>query len=176
MKPLSNTQKKILKAASKQPKLPIEEHMVRYRSPAVRRQIVYSLLNSGYVSEDSDYHYITDEGIAALSAKKAKAAKPAKPEKQKMASIGKAKKTAKASAAEKKSDGPAKGRQLLIDILSYDGATLQQMADATRWQKGAVSGTMSKIKKMLAPEHKTIVSSKNDNGQVVYRIAEMTAA
>ena len=187
MKALTDTQKKILAAASKEPKLPIEEHMARYKSPAVRRQIVYSLLCSGYVTEDGDHHYITDDGVAAVSGKvKAKAAKPAKPEKQKKADSGKAKKTDAAKSqkpaeapAPKKADGdgeaisdiPSKGRQLLIDMMSREeGATGQQMADATGWQKGAVFGTISKIRKLL-PNNQAITSGKDESGKLVYKIA-----
>src|SRR5580698_3561795 len=100
MKPLSKTQRSILTAASKEPKLPIEEHMARYKSPAVRRQIAYSLLCSGYVTEDGDHHYITDEGVAALifNKPKAKAEKPAKKEKQKKLPAPRAAKVKKAAA------------------------------------------------------------------------------
>jgi hypothetical protein len=184
MKPLTDTQRKILTAASKQPQLPIEEHMARYKSPAVRRQIAYSLLCSGYVSEDGDYHYITDEGIATLSARKGKPAKAEK--KEKPAKEAKAKKSAakgkkgskKAKAADTdaatstEGDKPAKGRQLLINMMSREeGATGQQMVDATGWQKGAVFGTLSKIRKLLATHNQVIASDKDDSGKLVYKIA-----
>ncbi len=183
MKALTNAQRKILTAASEQPKLPIEEHMGRYKSPAVRRQIAYSLLNSGYVSEDGDYHYITEEGVAAFSAKKAKPAKAEKKGKQKPANEAKAMKAAvkgkkaskKAMAADTKAKGadkPVKGRQLLIDMMSRkEGATGQQMVDATGWQKGAVFGTISKIRKLLATSNQVITSDKDDSGKLVYKIA-----
>jgi outer membrane biosynthesis protein TonB len=190
MKPLSKTQRSILTAASKEPKLPIEEHMARYKSPAVRRQIAYSLLCSGYVTEDGDHHYITDEGIAALSGKaKAKAEKPAKKEKQKKlpaprtpkvkkAAEPKAEKPAKAPKPEKASaaddvtsDKPAEGRQLLINMMSRDeGATSQQMVKATGWQSGAIGGTLSKIRKLIAPQ--VITSSKGEDGKLIYKIAK----
>jgi len=199
MKALSNIQRKILTTASKQPKLPIEEHMGRIKSPAVRRQIAYSLLSSGYVSEDGDNHYITDEGVAALSAKKAKPAKAEKKGKQKPAKEAKAKKSAgsktkkpsKKTAAdsdaeaekpakpvEASTDGkPAKGRQLLINMLSREeGATIPQMVDATGWQAGAISGTMSKIKKLLAPNNQGITSSKEAGGKSVYRIVDLATS
>jgi hypothetical protein len=172
--------------------------MARYKSPAVRRQIAYSLLCSGYVTEDGDHHYITDEGVAALifNKPKAKAAKPAKKEKQKKlpaapARIGKAKKPAEAksktpakaptpkkapAADDAKSDKPAEGRQLLINLMSRkEGATAQQMVDATGWQKGAVFGTISKIKKLLAPRNQTVTPGKGDDGKLVYKIAGQAA-
>jgi hypothetical protein len=202
-KELSNTQRKILTAANKQPQLPIEEHMTRYKSPAVRRQIAYSLLNSGYVSEDGDYHYITEEGVAALSAKKGKAAKAEKkekPVKEAKAKKAKGKKVAseeapddseasdtdtsvsdeEATAPDDKaaSEGkPVKGRQLLINMLSTDdGATIQEMADATGWQAGAISGTMSKIKKLIAPNNQGITATKQNGGKAVYRIVDLADA
>ncbi|MDE3017191.1 MAG: DUF3489 domain-containing protein [Pseudomonadota bacterium] len=185
MKALTNVQRKILTAASKQPKLPIEEHMGRMKGSAAR-QVAYSLLCSGYVIEDGDNHYITDEGVAALSAKKAKPAKAEKKGKQKPAKEAKAKKPAakgkkvskKAKAADTEAvtptegDKPAKGRQLLINMMSREeGATGQQMVDATGWQKGAVFGTLSKIRKLLATSNQVIASDKDDSGKLVYKIA-----
>lgn len=158
MKPLTDTQKKILTAAAKEPKLPIEEHMAHYKSPAVRRQIAYSLLCNGYVTEDGDCHYITDEGVAALGGKKpkAKAAAP-KPEK----AVSKA-----------KPGQPSKGRQLLIDMMSRkEGATTEQMIEATSWQRGAIGGTLSKIKKQLKPLKQEVTSTKGEDGKLVYKIA-----
>src|SRR5262249_16355727 len=135
-----------------------------------------------------DHHYVTDEGIAAASGKKAKADKPVKPEKQKKATV-KAKKAAepkaekpakKAAPAEATADEagkPAKGRQLLINMLSRgEGATGPQMVSVTGWQDGAISGTMSKIKKLLAPQGKQIISGKDASGTLVYRIVEKEAA
>ncbi len=115
MKPLSKTQRSILTAASKEPKLPIEEHMARYKSPAVRRQIAYSLLCSGYVTEDGDHHYITDEGVAALifNKPKAKAAKPAKKEKQKKLPAPRAAKAKKAAAPKRPSKRRSQKRHRL---------------------------------------------------------------
>ena len=69
-----------------------------------------------------------------------------------------------------KNDRPVKGRQLLIDLMSRDeGATGQQMVDATGWQSGAIGGTLSKIRKLIAPQ--VITSSKGEDGKLVYKIA-----
>ena len=214
MKKLSDTQKKILTAASKQPQLSIEEHMARYKSPAVRRQIAYSLLCSGYVTEDADCHYITEEGIAAVSAKGKKAAKATvsntEPEDEQDSETNAPAESTAASESEDEENAetetqaqapaeeesepeqnsetataeapaadtgkPAKGRQLLINmLLRDDGATTQQMVDASGWQSGAIAGTLSKIKKLIAPQGQVITSSKGENGKLVYKIVKQAA-
>ena len=175
MKPLTDTQKKILTAASKDAHQPVENHMTHIKSPAIRRQITYSMLCSGYViadDDDGDRHYITGEGIAALGgeAPKAKADKPAKKQKKAKAKSASTDEVEPEIEPAPETDRPVKGRQLLIDLMSRDeGATGQQMVDATGWQSGAIGGTLSKIRKLIAPQ--VITSSKGEDGKLVYKIA-----
>ena len=194
MKPLSKTQRRILTAASKEPKAPVEKHMAFLKGDGVRRQVNYSMTCSGYVTEDGGKHYITDEGVAALifNKPKAKAEKPAKKEKQKKLPAPRTAKVKKAAepkpekavkapkpkkapaADDATSDKPAEGRQLLINMMSRDeGATSQQMVEATGWQSGAIGGTLSKIRKLIAPQ--VITSSKGSDGKLIYKIAKQAA-
>lgn len=164
MSKLSLTQQRILAAASKQPKTDVREQMQDIKSPAIRDKVIESMLKNGFITEDPDaegvVYVISDAGFAAIGKAKPKgdAAKPA----------GKETKTEKPAAepTEKK----VSKQQMLIDMLKRpEGATLKQMMDATGWQKHSLHGAMAGgLKKKLGYN---IISTKEDGGERVYRIA-----
>jgi hypothetical protein len=103
--------------------------------------------------------------------KSRKTAKGAKPALKKGATKQAAKKAGKTAAPRADKAQPREGskKQIVIDLLSRkNGATLAEIASATRWQnhsiRGFISGTLTK--KMDLP----VASFKNDLGDRVYRI------
>ncbi len=106
------------------------------------------------------------------SKKKArKGAKPAATKKAAKASGGSKKPAAKKANKAKTAATPREGskKQIVIELLSRKGgATMDEITEATGWQKhsirGFISGTL--MKKMDLP----IASLKNEGGERVYRL------
>jgi hypothetical protein len=150
----SPTQCRILKAASKQPKADVREHMRDVKSPAIRDNVIESMLKHGLIIEDPDaagvVYVISDAGFAAIGK-----------EARQTPIAGKAK-------AKPKREGVSM-QQMMIDLLSRkEGATSQQLQEATGWQKHSVRGAMSNMQKKLSL---TISATKNGSGERVYKIA-----
>jgi hypothetical protein len=66
MTKLSDTQRRILKAASKEPKSDVRKHMQDLKSPAIRDKVVTSMLNNGLVVEDLLGHSSTGDSIRRM--------------------------------------------------------------------------------------------------------------
>lgn len=164
MTKISPTQQRILKAACKQPKADIREHMLDIKSPAIRDKVVESMLKHGLIAEDADSdgiaYVITDAGYGAIGKSRPKGeagAKAATPEPESL------------PAKKDKPKREGSKQQTMIDLLSRkQGTTIKQLQDATGWQKHSLHGAMANMKKKLSI---AIESTKNDGGERVYRIA-----
>jgi len=169
MSKLSPTQQRVLAAASKQPKTDVREHMKDIKSPAIRDKVIESMLKNGLIAEDPDadgvVYIISEQGFAAIGKSKPKGkAADAAPK------AAKGKKPAAESKEKEPKEKKVTKQQTLIDMLQRkEGATLQQMMDATGWQKHSLHGAMAGgLKKKLGYN---ITSTKKDGEERVYRIA-----
>lgn len=156
---LSDTQRAILKAAAKEPKTDVREHMGNLKSPAIRNKVTESMLKNGLIMEDADAegvsYVISEAGLAAIGKKQPAQDKPAKEIKPKR-------------------EGSSK-KQLMIDMLSRkEGVTLKQLMDGTGWLKHSVHGGLANLKTELQEKNgQTIVASKEDGEERVYKILSM---
>jgi hypothetical protein len=89
----------------------------------------------------------------------------------------KTKASAKKREPKTKREGASK-KQTMIDMLSSkEGATIQQLMDTIGWQKHSVHGAMANLKKELQKKNgQTIVGSKDEGEERVYKIAKTTLA
>ncbi len=147
---LSPTQMEILKGVAEQPEQDVRNFMQRIKSPAIRDKIIESMLKNGLITED-------DEAYAYLISAKG------------LEAVGK-----HPVIADSQPDKPALPKAhnkqgTIIGLLSRsEGATLNEMVEATGWQKHSVRGLMAgNLKKKLGL---TIVSSKENGGNRVYKI------
>jgi hypothetical protein len=154
MTDLSPTQRRILEAASKQPKPDIREHMLDIKSPAIRDKVLQSMLKHGLVVEDQDAggaaYIVSAAGRAAIGTPA-----PATP-------------AAKARKEKPTPERPARSKKDIIITLLRGGATLAQIMDATGWQKHSVHGALANLKTKDAI---AIASIKTNDGERVYKIA-----
>ncbi len=162
MNKLSPAQRRILLAASRQPKIDIREHMRDIKNPAIRDRVVESMLKHGLIIEDPDAdgvaYVISDKGFAAIGKSRPKGKNAAKPA---MAPVKKAR-------ADKKSGGVSK-QQVIIDLLSRkEGASVLQLQNATGWQKHSVRGAVSNLQRKLKL---SVSAARNAGGELVYKIA-----
>jgi hypothetical protein len=152
---LSPTQRRVLEAASKQPKPDIYEHMLNIKSPAIRDKVLQSMLKHGLVIEDLDAdgvaYTVSAAGLAAIGT-------PAPA--MSVAKTSKKKPTPEQPARNSKKD--------IIITLLRAGATLAQLVDATGWQKHSVHGALANLK---AKDGIAVASTKADGGKRVYKIA-----
>ena len=164
MTKLSDTQQRILVAASTQPQTDVREHMQDLKSPAIRNKVIESMLKHGLIIEAPDseevVYIISAAGLAAIG--KEQIAEPANNE----AEVEKA-----TEPPEAKIKVNSKQR-IMIEMLSRDeGASIKQMMDATSWLKHSVHGAMANLKKEFFAKHgKTITGSKTDGEDRIYKI------
>ncbi|MDE3017235.1 MAG: DUF3489 domain-containing protein [Pseudomonadota bacterium] len=177
MTKLSDSQRSILKAASKQPKTDVRKFMIHIKSPPIRDKVVTAMLNNGLVVEDPDaegvVYVISDAGFEAIGKKKPEAPEEnAAEEKEPAAPEPEAKAPAKKQEPKPKREGTSK-KQTMIDMLSRDeGATIKQLMDSIGWQKHSVHGAMANLKKELQEKRgQTITGTKGDGEDRVYKIA-----
>jgi hypothetical protein len=172
MTKISDSQRSILQAASKQPKTDVREFMSHIKSPPIRDKVVTALLNNNLVVEDPDaeglVYVISEAGFVAIGKKmpEAPVEKVAEPEPDAEAPVQKREPKPKREGTSKK--------QAMIDLLSRDeGATLKQLMDAIGWQKHSVHGAMANLKKEIHEKHgQTITGTKGDGEERVYKIAQ----
>jgi hypothetical protein len=146
---LSETQTNLLTAAAQHPEHLLTDFPANLKGGA-RLKVLTSLANANLIAahsqaEDGSTQFaITDEGRSALGIAVEAKASPVKREGTKQAT--------------------------LIELLQrQEGATLEQMVQATGWQQHTVRGCMAgALKKKLGL---TIVSEKTDGQQRTYRIA-----
>ena len=78
MTKVSDTQRRILNAASKQPKTDVREHMKELKSPAIRDKVIESMLKNGLIAEDPEadgvVYIISGAGYEAIAAQSGEAA------------------------------------------------------------------------------------------------------
>jgi len=174
MTKLSDSQRSILKAASKQPKTDVREFMAHIKSPPIRDKVVTAMLNNGLVVEDPDAegvaYIISEAGFAAIG-KKPPAHDTAE-EKEAAAPEPEAKAPAKKREPKPKREGATK-KQTMIDLLSRpEGATIQQLMASIGWQKHSVHGAMANLKKEIHEKNgQTITGTKGEGEERVYKIA-----
>jgi len=154
MTDLSPTQRRVLEAASRQPKPDIREHMLDIKSPAIRDKVLRSMLKHGLVIEDSDAdgvaYIVSSAGFAAINAP---AAAP----------------TIKTRKEKPKPEQPVRNaKKDIIMGLLRSGATLAQIMGATGWQKHSVHGALANLKTKGGI---VIASTKADSGERIYKIA-----
>jgi len=148
MNKLSPAQRRILLAASRQPKIDIREHMRDIKNPAIRDRVVESMLKHGLIIEDPDAdgvaYVISDKGFAAIGKSRPKGKNAAKP-------------------------GGVSKQQVIIDLLSRkEGASVLQLQNATGWQKHSVRGAVSNLQRKLKL---SVSAARNAGGELVYKIA-----
>ena len=166
MTKISDTQQRILVAASTQPQTDVREHMQDLKSPAIRDKVVESMLKHGLIIEAPDseevVYIISAAGLAAIG--KEQTAEPANKEPEPIAEKP-------TEQPEAKSKGGSK-KQIMIEMLLRDeGASIKQMMDATGWLKHSVHGAMANLKKEFFAKHgKTITGSKADGNDRIYKI------
>jgi len=166
MTKLSDTQQRILVAASTQPRTDVREHMQDLKSPAIRDKVIESMLKNGLIIEATDsedvVYIISAAGLAAIG--KEQIAEPANKEPEPIAEKP-------TEQPEEKIKGSSK-KQIMIEMLSRDeGASIKQMMDATGWLKHSVHGAMANLKKDFFAKHgKTITGNKNDGEDRIYKI------
>ena len=154
MTDLSPTQRRILEAASKQPKPDIREHMLDIKSPAIRDKVLQSMLKHGLVVEDPDAdgvaYIVSAAGLAAIGTPA-----PATP-------------TAKARKKKPNPDQPAHTtkKDIMISLLRQ-GATISQMMNKTGWQKHSVHGALANLKKK---DGLAITNSRTEGKERIYSI------
>jgi hypothetical protein len=171
MTKISDTQQRILVAASTQPQTDVREHMQDLKSPAIRDKVIESMLKNGLIIEAPDseevVYIISAEGLAAIG--KEQTAEPENNEEEQQPEPVAEKPTEQ---PEEKIKGSSK-KQIMIEMLSRDeGASIKQMMDATSWLKHSVHGAMANLKKEFFAKHgKTITGNKNDGEDRIYKIA-----
>ena len=177
MAALSHTQRRVLEAASKQPKTDVREHMKELKSPAIRDNVVTSMLNNGLVVEDKDaegiVYVISESGYAAIGKTKPEAPEETSAEeKETAAPEPEAKAPAKKREPKAKREGGSK-KQTMIDMISRDeGTTIKQLMETIGWQKHSVHGAMANLKKELQEKHgQTITGAKGEGEDRIYKIA-----
>jgi len=154
MTDISPTQRRVLEAASRQPKPDIREHMLDIKSPAIRDKVLQSMLKHGLVVEDSNAdglaYIVSNAGLAAINAP---AAAP----------------TIKTRKKKPVPEQPVRNskKDIIIGLLR-SGATLAQIMGATSWQKHSVHGAMANLKTKGGI---AIASTKADSGERIYKIA-----
>ena len=154
MTDLSPTQRRILEAASKQPKHDIREHMLDIKSPAIRDKVLQSMLKHGLVVEDPDAdgvaYIVSEAGFAAISTPA-----PATP-------------IAKSSKEKLNPDQPTRTtkKDMMISLLRQ-GATISQMMNKTGWQKHSVHGALANLKKN---DGLAITNSQTEGNERIYSI------
>ena len=155
MTDLSPTQRRVLEAASRQPKPDIREHMLDIKSPAIRDKVLQSMLKHGLVVENTDAdgvaYIVSSAGLAAIGTPS-----PAMP----ATKVRKGKPTPEQEARNSKKD--------TIIALLRGGATLAQIMAVTGWQKHSVHGALANLK---SKDGIAIASTKADDGVRVYKIA-----
>ncbi len=173
MSKISDSQRGILKAASKQPKTDVREFMTHIKSPLIRDKVVNAMFHNGLVVEDPDaegvVYIISDAGFEAIGKKP-----PAHDagENETAAPEPETKAPAKKREPKQKREGASK-KQTMIDLLSRpEGVTIQQMMDTIGWQKHSVHGAMANLKKEIHEKHgQTITGTKGEGKERVYKIA-----
>lgn len=174
MTKLSDSQRSILKAASKQPKTDVREFMTHIKSPPIRDKVVNAMLGNGLVVEDPNsegvLYVISEAGFAAIGKKPP--VHDAAEEKESAAPVPEAKAPAKKREPKPKREGATK-KQTMIDLLSrLEGATIQQLMATIGWQKHSVHGAMANLKKEIHKKHgQTITGTKGDDEERVYKIS-----
>ncbi len=163
---LSPTQEKILKLAAKHPKQDVRESMTQIKNRAVYEKVLNAMLKNGLVAEgDEDgglIYLITDLGMSAVGKKVAEAkSKPAaKPAKAK---------TPKAKAPAAEGDDKTNKKATIIAMLKRkEGATLDQLMTATKWQRHSVHGFISNLRRK---DKMKIDQTKESGKDAVYRAA-----
>jgi len=173
MSKISDSQRSILKAASKQPKTDVREFMTHIKSPPIRDKVVNAMLGNGLVVEDPDaegvVYIISEAGFAAIGKKPP--AHDAAEEKETAAQEPGAKAPAKKREPKPKREGASK-KQIMIDLLSRpEGATIQQLMATIGWQKHSVHGAMANLKKEIHEKHgQTITGTKGEGEERIYKI------
>jgi len=166
MTKISDTQQRILVAASTQPQTDVREHMQDLESPAIRDKVIESMVKNGLIIESPDseevVYIISAAGLAAIG--KEQTAEPANNEPEPVAEKA-------TEQPEEKIKGTSK-KQIMIEMLSRDeGASIKQMMDAIGWLKHSVHGAMANLKKEFSAKHgKTITGSKADGNDRIYKI------
>lgn len=166
MTKISDTQQRILVAASSQPRTDVREHMQDLKSPAIRDKVIESMFKHGLIIEAPDseevVYIISAAGLAAIGKKQT--AEPANNEPEPAAEKS-------AEQPEEKIKGNSK-KQIMIEMLSRDeGASIKQMMEVTGWLRHSVHGAMANLKKDFFAKHgKTITGSKTDGEDRIYKI------
>lgn len=164
MTQLSPAQQRVLKAAAKQPKSDVREHLKDIKVPAARDKVVESLLKRGLIAEDPDadgvVYVISPEGFAAIGKKPSNtvAVKPKKGD----SAVQPAKKK---QAAEKPARATKGG--MIMDMLRK-GATVKKLMEATGWQSHSVRGYISNLR---TKQNVEIKAALDKDGERVFRIA-----
>jgi hypothetical protein len=157
---LTETQKSILIAAAERPDHRLEWFPEGVKGGA-RAKVLASLQSKGLVEIQDDHPIISNAGLAVLGLPEV----PTEP----------AEETHPASTESPGTEAPkarktrenTKQATVIAMLHRPEGATLEQLVEATRWQKHTVRGALSLLSKK---QGLTIVSAKHESGRV-YHIA-----
>jgi hypothetical protein len=157
---LTETQKSILIAAVERP-----DHRLEWFPDGVkggaRAKVLASLQSKGLVEIRKDYPIITSAGLAALGLPAAPTEPPVE------ANPEPSENPAPDAPKARKPRENTKQAQVIAMLSRPEGVTLEQLVEATGWQKHTVRGALSLLgKKQGIP----IESSKTEAGRV-YRVA-----
>lgn len=172
MTDLTDNQRAIITEASQSKYGDIRElkALTKFAAP-IRENIIKGMLKRELLTTGKDGKTtVSDKGYAAIGNAATKK-QPAQAKAKKKPAAPKPAATKKTTVATPAKDGDEKKskQQTLIDLLkSKDGATLQEMVDATKWQKHSVHGAMAGI---LKNKLKYIITSEKDEKRGrVYKI------
>ena len=175
---LTPTQREILKAAAMRLDGNIEP-MPEKINAGIKPNVIQGLLKRGVITQSGNEYVINDNGLIAIGVKpKLNPPIPSRTTTSKTDNLKTSiSESAKAISSSQtvKADKPKSKQDAVLDLLKRpDGATLDDLTEATQWQKHSVRGFLSHtVKKRLRMR---LLSEKLENGDRRYRISEETNA
>ena len=169
---LTPTQREILKAAAMRLDGNIEP-MPEKINVGIKPNVIQGLLNRGVITQSGDEYVINDNGLIAIGVKPKLS--PPISSRTTLSKIDHSKtgisKSAKAISGSQtvKADKPKSKQDAVLDLLMRpDGATLDDLTEATQWQRHSVRGFLSHtVKKRLRMK---LLSERLKEGERRYRI------
>ena len=135
-----------------------------------RKKVLDGLFNRALITSDGTNWFVAAEGYDAMGrARPAPAPLAADPEIEATVAAAEATWAAERAAAKPRTRENSKQAEVIRMLQRIEGATVQQICDATGWQAHTVRGTFAgAFKKKLGL---SIISDKPQGGERIYRIA-----
>ena len=161
---LTDTQNTVILAASQRTDGDIEPLPATLRGGA-RGKVIEGLLTRGYIKRQGKLYHLTDAGYAAVGRSRPQSA----PKPKVLAKNASDAQETPAAGKPHRTRDNSKQAQVIAMLKRPEGATIQQIAEATQWQAHTIRGTIAgSLKKKLGLE---ITSTKEAGGQRVYRVS-----